>query len=163
MYLINRTPSKVINFSTPLECLFGDVPDYSSLRTFGCACWPNLRPYNARKLEFLSKCCAFMVIVTFIKATGALISLQGECISLAMLFLMNKFFPSHNYTQMVELDYALRLTFSHQILFPLYLWAHHCIVQIRLIVPLIRIQIWLRGVILFRMASVRIPDSIRST
>ena len=48
--LINRLPSKIINNQTPLERLFHQTPDYSSLRTFGCACWPNLRPYNARKL-----------------------------------------------------------------------------------------------------------------
>lgn len=58
-YLINRTPSKIINFSTPLERLFNETPDYSMLRTFGCACWPNLCPYNSRKLEFRSKRCAF--------------------------------------------------------------------------------------------------------
>lgn len=30
------------------------------LRVFGCACWPNLRPYNTRKLAFRSKRCAFL-------------------------------------------------------------------------------------------------------
>lgn len=59
-YLINRTPTKVINFETPLQRLFNLPPDYSLLRTFGCACWPNLRPYNARKLAFRSKQCAFL-------------------------------------------------------------------------------------------------------
>lgn len=34
--------------------------DYNSLRVFGCACWPNLRPYNAHKLAFRSKQCAFL-------------------------------------------------------------------------------------------------------
>lgn len=49
-FLINRLPTKVIHGETPLERLYGQKPDYSSLRTFGCACWPNLRPFNARKL-----------------------------------------------------------------------------------------------------------------
>jgi hypothetical protein len=40
--------------------LFGREPDYNFLRVFGCACWPNLRPYNAHKLEFRSKRCAFL-------------------------------------------------------------------------------------------------------
>jgi histone deacetylase 1/2 len=59
-YLINRVPSWVINFETPLERLFSIKPDYSALRTFGCACWPNLRPYQAHKLSFRSKQCVFL-------------------------------------------------------------------------------------------------------
>jgi hypothetical protein len=42
VYLINRTPRKVINYETPLECLFHQKPDYKSIRVFGCACWSNL-------------------------------------------------------------------------------------------------------------------------
>jgi hypothetical protein len=60
VYLINRLPSKVINSQNPMERLFGKKGDYSFLRIFGCACWPNLRPYNRHKLEFLSKQCAFL-------------------------------------------------------------------------------------------------------
>jgi hypothetical protein len=59
-FLINRTLSKVINFQTPIERLFSVKPQYSSLRIFSCACWPNLRPYNQHKLEFRSKECAFL-------------------------------------------------------------------------------------------------------
>jgi histone deacetylase 1/2 len=59
-YLIKRTPAKNLQFSTPLEVLFKEKPDYSMLRVFGCACWPNLRPYNAHKLAFRSKRCAFL-------------------------------------------------------------------------------------------------------
>jgi histone deacetylase 1/2 len=59
-YLINRTPSKVLNYVTPLERLFNQTPDYTSLRVFGCACYPNLRPYNRHKLEFRSKQCVFL-------------------------------------------------------------------------------------------------------
>jgi histone deacetylase 1/2 len=59
-FLINRLPSKVINDSTPLKLLFEQTADYSSLHTFGCACWPNLRLYNTRKLQFRSKRCVFL-------------------------------------------------------------------------------------------------------
>jgi hypothetical protein len=51
-YLINRIPCKVIHHQTPLEKLYQIQPNYSLLRIFGCACWPNLHPYNQRKLEF---------------------------------------------------------------------------------------------------------------
>jgi histone deacetylase 1/2 len=59
-YLINLLPSKVINFDTPIQRLLKEAPDYSSLRVFGCACWPNLRPYNAHKLSFRSTRCVFL-------------------------------------------------------------------------------------------------------
>jgi hypothetical protein len=59
-FLINRTPSKVINFLTPLDLLFHVKPNYSSLRIFGCSCWPHLRSFNSRKLEFRSKECVFL-------------------------------------------------------------------------------------------------------
>jgi histone deacetylase 1/2 len=60
VFLINRLPSRVIGNDTPYEHLFNKIPDYSFLRTFGCAVWPNLRPYNSRKLEFRSKRCVFL-------------------------------------------------------------------------------------------------------
>ncbi|WVZ51377.1 hypothetical protein U9M48_002529 [Paspalum notatum var. saurae] len=60
VYLINRTPSRVIEYSTPLKRLFHQQPVYSSLRIFGCACWPNLRPYNHHKLQFRSLQCVFL-------------------------------------------------------------------------------------------------------
>ena len=59
-YLINRFPSKVIGNSTPLERLYNQKPNYNSLNFFGCACYPNLRPYNQHKLEFRSTECVFL-------------------------------------------------------------------------------------------------------
>jgi histone deacetylase 1/2 len=60
VYLINRLPRKVIQSQTPMERLFGSSDDYSLLRIFGCACWPNLRSYNKHKLKSQSKQCAFL-------------------------------------------------------------------------------------------------------
>jgi hypothetical protein len=59
-YLINRLPTKVLEFSSPLERLFSKKTNYSGLRTFGCAYWPNLRPFNTHKLQFRSKQCVFL-------------------------------------------------------------------------------------------------------
>lgn len=59
-FLINRMPSKVIHMQTPLERLLGEVPDYTFFKVFGCACWPNLRPYNNHKLQYRSKKCVFL-------------------------------------------------------------------------------------------------------
>lgn len=54
-YLINKMPSRTIDNHTPMHRLLGTHPDYSLLRIFGCAYWPNLRPYNSRKLNFRTK------------------------------------------------------------------------------------------------------------
>jgi hypothetical protein len=59
-FLINRTPSKVIGYSTPLEHLFNVKPNFSALCIFGCSCWLHLHPFNSKKLEFCSKECVFM-------------------------------------------------------------------------------------------------------
>jgi len=37
VFLINQLPSKVINNETPFARLLGQDPDYTLLRTFGCA------------------------------------------------------------------------------------------------------------------------------
>jgi histone deacetylase 1/2 len=60
VYLINRMPAQNLQNTAPLTCLRGEHPDYSFLRAFGCACWPNLRPYNNRKLAFRSRLCVFL-------------------------------------------------------------------------------------------------------
>jgi hypothetical protein len=67
VFLINILPSKVINFETPAQRLLKETPDYTSLRTFGCACWPNLRPYNNRKLSFHSTQWFSLAIANFTK------------------------------------------------------------------------------------------------
>jgi hypothetical protein len=59
-HLINRTPTRVLDYDTPLHHLLGVTPNYSNLRVFGCACWPKLRPYNAHKLQYRSTRCAFI-------------------------------------------------------------------------------------------------------
>jgi histone deacetylase 1/2 len=59
-YLINRMPTPVLQKETPLFRLLHIHPDYSFLRIFRCACWPSLRKYNSRKLDFRSKMCVFL-------------------------------------------------------------------------------------------------------
>ena len=59
-YLINHTPTRVLDFSSPFTRLFKEKPNYSFPRVFGCVCWPNLRPYNKHKLQIRSKQCAFL-------------------------------------------------------------------------------------------------------
>jgi histone deacetylase 1/2 len=103
-YLINMLPSKVIGNDTPVHRMLGTRPDYKSLRVFGCACWPNLRHYNKRKLAFRSTQCVFLGYSPRHKGVKCLeVSTGRVCIFLAMLSLMKLFFRSNRFTQMLVL------------------------------------------------------------
>nr|KYP59279.1 Retrovirus-related Pol polyprotein from transposon TNT 1-94 [Cajanus cajan] len=67
VYLINRLPSAALNFDVPFTILFSKSPDYKFLRTFGCACFPFLRPYASHKLHFRSQECFFWDTQTLTK------------------------------------------------------------------------------------------------
>jgi hypothetical protein len=60
IFLINRLLTPVLLHMSPIEKLFTTKHAYSFPRTFGCVCWPNLRPYNTHKLAFRSKQCTFL-------------------------------------------------------------------------------------------------------
>ncbi|RVW54104.1 Retrovirus-related Pol polyprotein from transposon RE1 [Vitis vinifera] len=60
VYLINRLPTPTLNHLSPYFKLFGTFPNYSKLRSFGCLCYPWLRPYTSHKLESRSSPCVFV-------------------------------------------------------------------------------------------------------
>jgi len=53
-------PTSVLRNKSPFETLFHQPPNYGFLRTFGCLCFPFLRPYNAYKLDYRSTPCMFL-------------------------------------------------------------------------------------------------------
>lgn len=55
VYLINYIPTPTLANRSSYSILLSQQPDYSLTRTFGCACYPLLRPYNNHKLMFRSK------------------------------------------------------------------------------------------------------------
>lgn len=59
-YLINRLPSASLQNKSPYSILMNKSLDYSSLRAFGCSCFPFLRPYTSHKLSFRSQKCIFL-------------------------------------------------------------------------------------------------------
>uniref|UniRef100_A0A2N9HKM9 Integrase catalytic domain-containing protein n=1 Tax=Fagus sylvatica TaxID=28930 RepID=A0A2N9HKM9_FAGSY len=60
VFLINRLPSPHRGLISPWESLFGSSPPYSIFRSFGCACYPLLRPYSKHKLLPRSVQCIFL-------------------------------------------------------------------------------------------------------
>lgn len=60
VYLTNRLPHSTLNFQVPYTLLYHVVPDYFSLKTFGCECYPWLKPYTPHKLLPKSTTCVFL-------------------------------------------------------------------------------------------------------
>ena len=58
--LINILPTSVLHWVSPWTKLFSTTPDLTQLKVFGCACYPNLRPYNTHKLEPKTRECVFI-------------------------------------------------------------------------------------------------------
>ena len=50
-FLVNRLPSSVLGFKSQWEKLFHTTPSLQGLKTFGCACFPFLKPYTDNKLQ----------------------------------------------------------------------------------------------------------------
>lgn len=59
-YLINRLPTSTLSNSSPFELLNLSPPNYTTLRVFGCLCYPWLRPYTNHKLDPRSTPCIFL-------------------------------------------------------------------------------------------------------
>ncbi|KAL2244201.1 UNVERIFIED_CONTAM: Retrovirus-related Pol polyprotein from transposon RE1 [Sesamum indicum] len=59
-YIMNRTPTHVLNWRTPFEVLFGRVPTYSHLKVFGCLCFAtNTNPHKT-KFDKRAHRCVFL-------------------------------------------------------------------------------------------------------
>ncbi|XP_074321463.1 uncharacterized protein LOC141657973 [Silene latifolia] len=59
-YLINRTPSPLIDNKTPYECLFGVAPSYNNLRVFGCLSFAHNQNTRGDKFEKRGRKCVFV-------------------------------------------------------------------------------------------------------
>ncbi|KAL0549063.1 hypothetical protein IC582_013543 [Cucumis melo] len=78
VYTINRLPSSVLQNISPFERLYGTPPNYSNLKTFGCACFVLLHPHEHTKLEPCARLCCFL----------------GYVLNLSLLtYLLNFFLP----------------------------------------------------------------------
>jgi transposase InsO family protein len=60
IHLINRLPIPKLSHKSPWEKLFHKSPDFTHLKTFGCLCFPYLRPYNHHKLQPRTTPCIFL-------------------------------------------------------------------------------------------------------
>lgn len=59
-YISNLLPSSALDNKSPFEMLFKEKPSYRSLRVFGSACYPCLRPLQDHKFDPKSLQCVFV-------------------------------------------------------------------------------------------------------
>lgn len=59
-YLLNRTPSALLDFKSPYEVLFGTPPSYDNLRIFGCLCYAHNQRAKGDKFQSRSRKCVFV-------------------------------------------------------------------------------------------------------
>jgi hypothetical protein len=60
VYLVNRLPSRVLEFKSPLEVLQNKVPDISHIKVFGCTCFMHLSATHRDKLNPRAIKCIFL-------------------------------------------------------------------------------------------------------
>ena len=60
VYLINRMPTPILKNISPFTKLFSTQPNYTKLKSFGCLCFPWLRPCTSHKLDPKSIACVFV-------------------------------------------------------------------------------------------------------
>lgn len=60
VYIINRVPSKVLNYDIPYTLLHGQAPDLTNLKTFGCLCFVSTHAAPKTKFDPRSKRCVFI-------------------------------------------------------------------------------------------------------
>jgi len=60
VYLINRTPSRVLDYKTPYELWHGHKPNLSNLRIFGCAAYAKIPEKLLKKQDFKSNRMIFL-------------------------------------------------------------------------------------------------------
>lgn len=60
VFLINRTPSLLLNKISPYEKLTSKKPDYNFLRSFGCLCYVSTLDKDMNKFTHRAKSCVFL-------------------------------------------------------------------------------------------------------
>ena len=89
MYTINRIPSLTTHNKSPFELLYGQTPDYFSLRVFGCACFVFLPPHERTKLQPRTRLCCFLGYGVSQRGFAAMIPFLITFVSPVMLSFWN--------------------------------------------------------------------------
>lgn len=96
VYLINRLSTPTLANLSPFQLLFPADPNYQKLRTFGCLCYPWLRPYGQNKFSPKSTPCVFLGILLLKMPIFFLMCLPHVFTSHDMWSFSSLFFPFHS-------------------------------------------------------------------
>lgn len=89
-------PSKNLQSTSPWQKLFSSKPNYSTLKVFGSACYPWLRPYSQHKVASRTKQCVFIGYSLNYKGYKCLDVESGRIYFSRPLSLMKVIFPYKN-------------------------------------------------------------------
>ena len=121
VYLINRLLTASLNSAIPYVTLFNKDPDFQFLKTFGCACFPLLRPYHTHKLNFCSQECLFL---------GYSSSHKGyKCLSPTGKFIFPKMFCSMSWNFLILIYFPLLLA-QYRTLIPITVLILTCLLHL---------------------------------
>lgn len=95
IYLINRLPSLVTQNESPYSLIYDKKPDCTLLKTFGCAYYPCLKPYNQHKLQFHTTICVFLGYINSHKGYRCINS-HGKIFTTRHVIFNEDHFPFHD-------------------------------------------------------------------
>jgi hypothetical protein len=97
-HLINRTPTKLLDYDTPLHCLLGATPTIQPFVYLGVPAGPIYAHTTHTSFSSDLSATPFLGTIIYIRGTSVSISPQDVSISLGTLCSTNLFFPSPNST-----------------------------------------------------------------
>ena len=91
-FVINRIPTLVLDNKSPYQILMGKIPDYNSLKSFGCLCYKSTSTRGRNKFAPKVKTCVFLGYPTGYKGYRVLdLETRNISISRHVTFHENKF------------------------------------------------------------------------
>lgn len=94
VYIINRLPTPVLDNKTPYECLYGDLPDYSVMKIFGCLAFSTNPTHTTDKFDPRGVPCVFLGYPALQKGYRLLNLLTMQPLCPEMSYSMSWCFPT---------------------------------------------------------------------